>query len=380
MSNILIMNNNYVTAETLNAFTYSSQLAAAPATNVYDKIRRSKVWRSAGQWEITSANKTIKFKETGGGSTLTATIAEATYTTDATFLTAIKTALEVAGDSTYTVTRDTTSQKIKITSNGGGGGGHFQLLCTDVLFTACDVLGYSTGADLTGALTYTAANLRIHTSEWLKFDLGTQLLPEAFAIIGGNVNGLKLSSTATIKLQGNETDVWTAPSYDETLTWNADCIASVDQTGLHTGGLRYWRLHIVDRDNINGYVEISSVYLGDGFAPDLGCVQFPFNWNYFDYGQVNRSEWGSAFTEFRGIVRELNLKWFALTVADTETLMDFVRNYGTTSPFWISLDPNEAFSSDFQSWVIKCHFTEAPGFPLESPGVFSSNWEVREES
>ena len=110
MSSVFVMHENYTASATQ---TYSSQQTLMPASNTMDGVRRTKVWRSGGYWEITSTNKTIIFREAVGVD-LTATIAESNYVTDATFLTAIKTALEAAGLATYTVTRDTTTNKIKI--------------------------------------------------------------------------------------------------------------------------------------------------------------------------------------------------------------------------------------------------------------------------
>lgn len=377
-ANVLVMNRNYIDSTILFASTYSSQLAAAPATNVYDKIRRSQVWRSAGQWEVTNANKGIVLQEAAGVNQ-TVNIAVATYTTDATFLAAVKAALDsAAGSAVYTVARDATTNKIVITSDGGGGA-IFRLMCTNGSFTAADLLGFSTGADRTGALTYTADSIRIHTTEWLRWDLGSNFNPAIFAMIGTKVSGLKLSSTATVTLQGNSTDVWTSPTYSQVLTWNQDCMSVVNTAGL--GSLRYWRLLIVDRTNPLGYVELSNVYLGEVFDAARGDVQFPFDWNYLDYSLQQRSEWGTGFAASRDRVRQLSLTWFGLTIADTETLMDFVESYGTVYPFWLCLDPNSAFSTNIGNWIVYARFDQVlPGFPLKSPGVFGSDWKIREEA
>ncbi len=380
MSNILLMPTNYVSADRLNGQSVSSELAAAPAVNIYDKVRRSKVWRSAGYFEVTNANRGIVLQEVNTVNQ-TVNIATGTYTTDATFLAAVKAALDgAAGSAVYTVTRDSTTNKIVITSDGGGGA-ILKLMCTNVAFTAADLLGFSILADRTGGLTYTADSIRIHTSEWIRWDLGSQFNPEAFAMIGGKAAGLKISSTATLTLEGNSTDVWTAPAYSQVLTWNEDCIAMFDSGGLHTTGLRYWRLNIVDKDNANGFVEISNVYLGEVFEPSLGAVQFPFDWVHVDYSIAARSEWGTGFSNKRNVVRELTLKWFGLTISEQELMADFVEEFGTSYPFWICLDPNEVFSSDLQRWVVYARFQdELPGFPLEKPGIFSSQWKIREEA
>lgn len=93
------------------------------------------------------------------------------------------------------------------------------------------------------------------SDEWIKIDAGAgnTLNPNCAAIAGHN-----LSSGATIKIQGNATDVWTAPTVDETITWRAGAMMH-----FFTGsGLRFWRFHFSDASNPDGYVQIGRLSLG----------------------------------------------------------------------------------------------------------------------
>jgi hypothetical protein len=378
MSNVRILNENYVDANLLVSQTNSSAIASAPATNVQDKIRRTKVWRSAGHWEITSLNNKIIFRDAAGVDK-TATIAIADYSTDATFLAAVDAAFEATGAANYTVTRDTSSNKIKITSDLSGGATIFQLMWTDILSTAASILGFSILANDTGASTYTADLLKIHTSEWIKWDLGTASNPQAFVMLGKRNYALGLSSTAVIKLQGNSTDVWTAPAYNQTLTWSETGVSIFDDDGLHTSALRYWRLIIEDFDNPNGYIEISNIYLGEAYEPTQGAPEFPFDFEFQDLSKNDESDFGLVFTDIRQQTMEMSLRWNNLTLVEVEILKAFVENYGTFYPFFISLDPDEVFSSDLNQWVKLVRFKDGPKFTLESPNLFSSTWELRED-
>jgi hypothetical protein len=377
MNNILVMHQNYVSTDVLNSQTKSSELTAAPATNVWDKVRRTKFWRTAGYYVVTSANKGIVLQEVAAVNQ-TVNIAEGTYATDALFIAAVKTALDsAAGSAVYTVTRDTTTNRIKITSDGAGGA-VFRLMLTNVAFTATDLLGYTSAADLTGSLTYTANALRVHTSEWLRWDFGMAVFPQAFAICGTRKDGLKISSTATVTLQGNSTDVWTSPEYTQVIEWNADCMALIDEDGLHTAALRYWRLLIVDKDNSNGYVEISSAFLGGVITTDTGKVQFPLETTYVDYSRTVASEWGTKYSDKRQLSRTFRLQWEFLDKSEVEDLQDFIEAFGLTDCFWIALDPNGVFSNSFQKNVMPCYFDETPTFMLNRPNQMSSVWNIRE--
>lgn len=78
-----------------------------------------------------------------------------------------------------------------------------------------------------------------------------------------------LSAGATLKLQGNDTNVWTAPTFDQTIAITDDIIllsfASVDYN--------YWSVYIDDASNPDGYIQIGLITLGTylqmpGMAPD----------------------------------------------------------------------------------------------------------------
>lgn len=378
MGNIRVMNENYISSSQISDLDYSSQEAAAPATNVYDGTRRQDVWRSKGYWNVTSSNNKIIYRDAAGVDK-TATIAVAEYLTDATFLAAVDAAFEATGAANYTITRNATTNKIVITSDLSGGATVFQLMWTDVLSTAATILGFSTGANDTGAATYTADTLKIHTSEWLDFDLGAVSIPKAFAIAGARGEAIKLSPTATIKLQGNSARTWTSPLYNQTLTYDEECICVFDDAGLYPSGLRYWRLYIEDTANVNGAVEVAMVFLGDFIAPDDGCVQFPFTTTHVDLSENQISDGGSAYSKIRNKTIEVDLDWFNLSNSEVEELRDFLEDVGVSYPFWVCLDPNAAFSSAVGKWVKIVRFDKMPDFTLISPSVWRSGWRIREE-
>ena len=113
MSNVIIMTDNFIDPNIVSNSTVSSEQAAFPASNVYNAQRRSKVWRSNGYWEITDTNKYFTFRETVG-SDLNIALTVGEYSSDSTFFAELKSKMEAVGDSTYTISRDITTNKIKI--------------------------------------------------------------------------------------------------------------------------------------------------------------------------------------------------------------------------------------------------------------------------
>ena len=98
-------------------------------------------------------------------------------------------------------------------------------------------------------------------SQNIIFDLGSPKAVTYIAILNHNI-----SSGATITIEGNAVDVWTAPSLTQTLTYNADAVI-YNFTSAQT--YQYWRLIIDDGSNPDGFIELSKVYIGD-------FVQMPY--------------------------------------------------------------------------------------------------------
>jgi hypothetical protein len=376
---VRLMNDNYLDEDNVASASVSSEQSAFPVSNIYNFERRSKVWRSNGYWEIDGTNNVIIFQETVA-TPLTATVAVSNYTSSTTFSAAIKTALEAAGGSTYTVSVDSGTSKIKISSNGGGGGGIFQILWTNGSTTMADVLGFDDSSDSTGALTYTADLVRIHYPyEWIKWDMGITTLPKAFVLIGKRNEALKISTSATLTLQGNETDVWSSPSYEQELTYSDSVITVQDSDGLHTSGLRYWRLQIENRDNSQGYVEIGSLYLGDFLIQTRGRVQFPLENDFIDESPTVFSEGGQTYSDIREKTESFTFSWAGLTIAEKEEMDTFITNVGTSKPFFITFDPSNTFSNTDNYYLRYVKFQREPRYRLESPGNWSCQMQVREQ-
>ncbi len=373
---VRILHNNFLDTSLVSHQTQSSEQTAFPASNMFNFQRRSKVWRSNGYWEITSSNNTIIFRETLAVD-LTATVTAGEYTSSTALYTAIKSALEAVGDSTYTVSTDATTLKVKIASNGSGGGGVFQI--DWVNSTMGSTLGFATTEEDTGALTYTADELKIHTSEWVKWDFGISTLPKAFCLIGSRNSPIKISPSATLKLQGNETDIWTDPSSEITLTYEDDVIYSINSAGLWDEALRFARLLIQDTDNPQGYVQIGSLFLGDYFDAVRGRVQYPFSGVYVDSSLTTFSEGGQSFSDIRQKTEVFSITWFGLTIADRENIDDLWDNLGTSNSFFMQFDPDTAFSSSGNKLIRFVKFQSAPSYELVSPGNFSCKMILREE-
>lgn len=374
-----IMNQVFSDTDLVANFSVSSQQSAFPGTNLLNKQRRSKVWRSNGYWEIVSGANTIVFRE-NGVTNLTATVAAANYTSTATFVTAVAAALVAAstGGVTYTVTQ-TGNYKFTITSNGFGGA-TFQLIWTHANSASmAAVMGYDDSVDDTGGLAYIADELKIHTVEYVLFDFGIATNPQAFILIGPRNDPNKISPSATIVLQGSETNNFTTPSYSQAITYNDEVMETSSDTGLHTEGLRYWRLKVIDQNPL-GYVEIGKIFLGNYFTATRGSVHFPLGSDLIDRSVTSFSEGGQSYTDILPKSQAFRMQWAALTKSELEDLVENTFNrFGTGIPFFVSLDPNAFFSTSGSKYIRFVKFDRPPSFSLDKPNYFKTDWVLREE-
>lgn len=375
----LWLTDNFIDTGVVSNALVSSEQAAFPALNIYNKQRRSKVWRSNGYWEILSGDNTIVFQETTAVD-LTATVAAGEYNSSTAFFAAVKAALEAAGASTYTVSADAITGKIKIVSDGAGGGGILTLRWTHA--NSADmaaIMGFDTASDQIGFLTYYADELKINTSEWVKWDFGISTNPKALVLIGQRNMPIKITPNAVIKLQGNETDIWTSPSYETTLVYNDQAMTVFDDAGLHTEALRYWRLLILDQSNANGYVEIGSAYLGDIYMPTRGSPQFPLAIGEVDRSENVFSEGGQTYADIKEKTQVFSVDYKLLTKEEREMLSAIFDKVGKSVPFFVAIDNNSMFSTVPQLMVRFVKFEEEPTSTLETPNNYSFNVKLREE-
>lgn len=374
MGCVKFLTDNYADPDLYANLIVSSANASFPSSNALAKQRRSKVWRSGGYFKIESGSNTIVFRETTGVD-LTATVTAGEYTSTSAFMLAVKSALDTAGDSTYTVTQNS-ALKFVIASNGSGGGGLMQLrFATSTAMAA--ILGYD-AVNLSGALTYTADFLRIHTSERFTVDMGLPTNITDFALAGLRNSAIKLSPTGTFTLQGSMTDSFGAPEYTSALTYDEEVMYKTSTSGLHTEPLRYWSLKLVDQ-NPYGYVEVGALFFGNNYSPTYGTAQFPFTSDLDDRSTVIFSEGGQSFSNIKEKSQNYDVNWLGVRKDELDEFIDIYSRYGKSYPFFIMLDSEATYFSSVNQSIKYVKFSEDIRYELVSPNNFRVSMKFREE-
>lgn len=344
MKKARFMSNNFLPS----SFTYSSQKTGFAAENVYN-TSRSKLWKTGGNFEITSSNNSIYIND-GSNKTVTLTSGSYTYSSLATH---VQTQLN-ASSSSWTCTYSTTTNKFTLARSSGTR----ILRFSQTTNAAWDTLGYTQTADTTGSPTsFIADESRIHTSEWLKCDMGVAQEATFIALIGAIDSLFTLSAAATVKVQASNLDSWTSPPVDVTVPVSGASAMKMLDDDIGTG-YRYWRIVIIDRLNPLGPegIEIGYAYLGDHKTITLSNIATGFTKTLVDPSVALQSESGALFFETRP--RYLSISGAQIQLlngTEFDEIEQLFYDLGVSNPFFVSIDPGTEVSrnlSDLTRFVV----------------------------
>lgn len=338
------------TQQSSTLVTATSENSEFPASNM-KHAHRSRVWRSSGYFVITATNNRLDFKESGGGAELAANIPVGSYTPSE-LAAAIKAAMELVGAETYTVSYSPVTGKWTIASAGA----YLALLRASGSHLAQSVwttIGFTTAADSTGALTYTGANIAIHTEEAVVFDFLTTEAIDSVCLFFDALEGNLLSSTAVIRIQANAVNDWNAPAVDQVLTYD-DTFNCATHFFTTDQSYRYWRVKVVDPANPHLFVELSTLTIAKatqfGSLPATG-----FSYQVNDRSKVMETEYGHRYADEYPNQAKLAFDYTALAYADLKTFERIYRRVGKRIPVVVALDP-EAELYDKDHFVIYGYF------------------------
>lgn len=367
MKNCRFLANNFLST----SFTYSSQLSSSfPATNVYN-TSRSRVWKPAGNFEVTATNNLIYIND-GSDKTITLTVGTYTYSTLAAH---IQTQLN-ASSSNWTCTyNSSTTFKFTIARSSGTA----VLRQATTTNAAWDMLGYTLGTN--AAVTpFVADEQRNHTSEWIKCYNPVAQLPTFVALMGSVDEAFCLSSEAVVKLQANNLDSWTSPTLDITVPVE-DLAAMKVLDDSVTTSYNYYRLVITDRRNTLGPEGLSFgyAYIGDHVSMTSTNIAKGFVKKIIDPSIVSSSENGALFFEERPRYLEIsNSEIQMLNGTDADDIEQLFYDVGIRTPFLFSVDPDEEISRNLSDLTRLMIMTTSPEFSHVVRDYYNVSFEMRE--
>lgn len=331
MSEFRILDHNYFFDSGVT-ITASSSATDFPVSNLTSHLR-SKTWRSAGNFVVTTTNWSLDFND--GTGNVSGNLTPGTYTVSQ-LETEIVETLDVAGPANHTASFNETTGLWTITGDGSS----FSLLWNTGSNTATGahgLLGFDSGSDDTGSLTYTGSNIALHTEEWVKIDLSTTEAIDSFALLFDKVDGPLLSDSAVVKIQAHATDSWASPSVNVTVTLDEDYDVYTYRWAS-SQSYRYWRVLIVDPANANLNVELGTVVLS--LATQLSQMpSIGFETSLRDLSKKQENDYGNQFFDVYPSRRELVFNHTALPETDIQTLYEIYDRVGSVTPVCVWMDP-----------------------------------------
>ncbi len=160
------------------------------------------------------------------------------------------------------------------------------------------------------------------------FDNGASINVNSVCIANHNIT----SSVTALKIQGNDTDVWTSPSVDEDLTWDDGIITGSFTQASH----RYWRIQIIDATNPDTFIELGRTWIGIGL--DTCGINVLVVEDRMSNSVKSVTPSGQAYLDIRYFHTETQVKFPILTEDEANEVKSIFETVDLGIPFFITFD------------------------------------------
>lgn len=369
-NNCRFMDNNLATLTT-GQIMVSSELAQFPYTNAQNTFR-SKVWRPSGHFAVTALNNKVYIND---GSLKTATITIGDYETPDELASEVETQLNSVSTG-WSVNYNSVAGEYRFSFAHASA---HTLVLSNQTNALWDDIGFTSTIDTIISTEAFASDTRVHTDEFIIWDLGYNAPIEFFAVINPLGEAFPISQYATVKLQANNINDFTAPPIDITLTITPGGILrfldDIDDTGY-----RFWKFSFIDRDSFGGPsgFNISYIYLGD-YTVLSRNISTGFQKTINDPSTRSESENGALYFDRKVRYASISNASIAyIAKDDRDTMEQLYFNYGSTTPFFFSIDPGLCISNDLYDLTKYVIFDDAPVFTHIKNDLFSMSINFRE--
>lgn len=167
-----------------------------------------------------------------------------------------------------------------------------------------------------------------NATEYIVFDMTTAVSVTACIVFNHNFTGTETN----IKIQGNDTNVWTDPSVNEALTYAATTFAKTFTGGSH----RYWRL-VFTKNAATDLRTIGRIYLGAHTTtddPDHAGV----GWSIQPLDDVSDSIGEKRYASTRGTKNLFSIPFTNLPETSVAKIRTVFLAQTAHTPLWIQID------------------------------------------
>ena len=145
------------------------------------------------------------------------------------------------------------------------------------------------------------------------------------------IAGHNLTTSATVKIEGNATNDWTSPAFSETITYNEDMLVNIFAPATY----QYWSISIDDSTNTED-LKIGGVFLGD-YVKLQNTFAHTVTDRLIDTTTRSVSLSGQVYTDVNHDYYEYDLHFPKLTLSDVNETKQAMR-FTKKEPLYIILD------------------------------------------
>jgi hypothetical protein len=360
----------YINSLELGTMTSNSgAMTGFPASNAVS-MNRGNLWVTNGLFKIDATNNKMYLEV--NYTLYTATLASGNYS-GTTLAAEIQTKVRAATSTLLTCTYLSTYKF------------HFELVGADfamVLSNQTTSTWYDVG--LLGVVNITVdsgdeleGEIRIHTHEFMYFDLGYAMDISFFALMPQRNYSNMLTAGATLNIRAsNVNDITTAP-----LSVNVPAGAEGSFYFLETGipvAYRYVWFTLLDPANPFGpNLVFSQIFLGGYIALPNRTVDSGFTLQDVDRALRTESQAGGLYFERYGRHQRISgLKFSNLTRVETTAIQQLYYDIGKSNNFYLSLDSGN-FNDDLTEFTNIGVFDNDPTITSKPSNYFDANFEFR---
>lgn len=191
----------------------------------------------------------------------------------------------------------------------------------------------------------------IATPETVAFDMGSAKSKNMAAIFGHN-----FSASAVVKLQRSpDNSAWTDVG---TFTIATDADSNVlPRCVLYFSAIsyRYWRIHITDASNADGYINIGRIVIETYYEPDRNFTD-DYSIDLVDPSEQQRTSGAEPIFRQLDVYRRAVVKFDFADDTQRRKFMTIFYKVKTVKPMVISLDPTNASANTIVEETLYCSF------------------------
>jgi len=341
----------------------TSEELAFPQEWMLDSLR-SKRWRSKTGWNIFEGiNDKIETNDASAGDK-TKTLTPGNYALGGDLAAEITFQLNAGpggGSPIWTCTYNVLTHTFIIEATGV-----FSLLWSSGANSTLNVgpdIGFDISADDTGASTYLANTLSYQSRQFVQLQFS-----QPFEVRAGILLDTNITSGGSVRLQGNDANIWTAPIFTTQLTEGDDLWADqFDPPQV----LQHWRFTVDDVQNTNGFIEIGVVYIGSYTEPERG-YSTPYGENRDELSSIQEADQGAHFQNIRPTRREWSIGWPGLSTADKIEFEKIANHVQAGRPFFFALDADDIVN------LVYVSLDSGMGFDSGTNQNWSANFDLLE--